>query len=88
MTSVMTAEPGIGQSVSTEFGEPFTQEWRLAHAHAGDVYMARMLSPGYTIEQMVGYSTLASAHYAAANVRARPQGRPAPNQDWLKTRPI
>jgi hypothetical protein len=43
---------------------PFTSEWRLTHAAAGD----RALE----LAAIGALSDLAAAHYAAANVRARP----------------
>lgn len=88
------------------FGEPFTMEWRLAHAITGDAAMSKAsevilrFGEGSRDDDVAvaailsSLAQVASAHYAAANVRAKPgwlkvddAPRPAPaDKSWLKTR--
>lgn len=90
------------------FGEPFTMEWRLGHAIAGDAAMSEVaeliprFGEGASREDDVSIAVIVSAmaqvaqaHYAAANVRAKPgwmrsgdAPRPAPaDKSWLRMRP-
>ncbi len=62
------------------YGEPLTPEWRLAHVVAGDLLLAHVqgsMTHGRTVNALdLAGADLnvqrALAHYAAANVRARP----------------
>lgn len=59
------------------YGIPFTAEWRLAHAEAGDDLLAQAVALGKrgvnaNAPSIVTAIAQAHAHYAAANVRARP----------------
>lgn len=71
--------------MSDEHGEILTQSWREEHAKAGDRYLrgAESAIPesstgmGYDRAMVAGtvaagLAAIAQAHYAAANVRARP----------------
>ena len=54
----------------------FDYDWRLAHAEAGDRAVGEALeivegSPS-DVARAQAYAAIAQAHYAAANVRARP----------------
>lgn len=59
--------------MTNPFGEPFTPEWRLAHAQRGDSILARFEAKGsIPALEMAAVAAVAAAHYAAANVRAKP----------------
>lgn len=65
-------------------GSPLDHEWRLTHVIRGDEWLkvaesviTKNLEPGEMVPEgaavvAAGIAALATAHYAAANVRARP----------------
>jgi hypothetical protein len=61
--------------MSIEDHEPLSHEWRLAHVAAGDEALARCTTTGQW-EGRAALAAAAQAHYAAANVRARPASPP------------
>lgn len=62
--------------MSIEDHEPLSHGWRLAHVAAGDDALARCMGTG-SWEGRAALAATAQAHYAAANVRARPAPLPA-----------
>lgn len=61
------------------YGEPFTQEWRLAHTRAGDAIMGSL---GHQEAASIAVA-IAAAHYAAANIRAKPTHPLEPEMDLM-----
>jgi hypothetical protein len=66
----------------------FTQDWRDAHGKIGDVAMiiATQAANEYRNSDAQTWAAIAQAHYAAANVRARPADDPrvkALVETWL-----
>lgn len=53
---------------------PFTHQWRLEHARVGDSLLDQIRADleRLSAEQITAMAALAQAHYAAANVRAKP----------------
>lgn len=58
--------------------EIFSQEWREAHARAGDDALAS-INPDDAYAAVTTLAAVAQAHYAAANVRARPTPKGSPH---------
>lgn len=56
-------------------GEVLTQGWRAEHAERGDLALEeahRLVDMAASVERAQAWAMIAAAHYAAANVRAKP----------------
>jgi hypothetical protein len=66
-----------------------TQRWREEHAERGDLALlqAASLADTHAPERAQAWALIATAHYAAANVRARPIADVAPASSTIPADP-